>query len=128
MRDAVFGVTYELLRTECRRSALDPSQQSSKLLCNTAAGAAATILSGPFNYARNMQYALPVGDKAPSTLVVVRQLWVEAAQEPSALARLRFLQIRLRIGWGSLRVAVGMALGQALFDTVRSGCLALGDP
>ena len=34
--------------------------------------------------------------------------------------RLKHLQNRLRIGWGTLRVAAGMALGQQVYDMLFS--------
>lgn len=46
----------------------------------------------------------------------------EAAQISGArgtAAMLSYLQQRLRVGWGTARVAVGMALGQLIFDETR---------
>ena len=111
----VFGVTYEWIRTKYH-----DRFSGSTLGVNVLAGAFATVVSGPLNYARNMQYAAPMSSSSPSTLAAVDKLFRTAWKQPTWPAAAGYLQHRLRIGWGSARVAVGMAVGQALFDWTRS--------
>eukprot|EP00045_Choanoeca_perplexa_P002971 m.27980 g.27980 ORF g.27980 m.27980 type:complete len:324 (-) comp11797_c0_seq1:50-1021(-) len=113
-RDMFFGLTYEWLRTRYR-----DRTPFSKLTINLMAGACATVVSGPLNYARNMQYATSLKQPCPSTWRVIADLFTNARNQPSWRAKLHYLQFRLRVGWGSLRVAVGMSAGQALFDWTR---------
>ena len=86
---------------------------------NFIAAALATILSGPFNYARNMQYATSSRRPALATSVILQQLWQETLSVPGTGPKLRFLQQRLRIGWGTARVALGMSMGHATYDWLR---------
>lgn len=80
------------------------------------AGTVATFASAPLNYVRNIQYASPAHGPVPGIGAVLRQLWHDAANHPTASDRFHYIQQRLRLGWGSARVVVGMALGQAVFD------------
>ena len=91
----------------------------SPFACNVIAGGVATIFSGPLNFARNMKYATPPGVSDPSVWACMvrlnngfqgRSSWVEGAS---------YLQQRLRIGWGTARVSVGMGFGQWCFDSVK---------
>lgn len=109
LRDATFGVTYELMRC---------FSEEPGFAVNAFAAGVATVVSGPFNYARLMKFATPPDQKPPG-------IW----QSMSGLARegydlglskgLRHWQSRMRIGWGTARVAVGMATGQLLFDAAK---------
>ncbi len=85
-------------------------------LSSLVAGLLATILSSPFNYARNMQYDTPIELKQKSMYFYLRYLARRATEEKRPLA---YLQRRLRIGWGSLRVAVGMGVGNMMYDKLK---------
>lgn len=127
-RDMVFGSTYEMLRslmkTTSKKSedkAPGLNQSYIEFLYNASAAAVATIGSSPFNYVRNMQYATPPNIKPPSACEVFTKVWNESkASQQSFLSRLSFFQQRFRIGWGTARVAVGMAVGQKLFDYTQA--------
>lgn len=82
---------------------------------NFLAAALATLASGPFNYARNIQYATSSRERADGTWRVLLAL-VDETREQDVGRRWRFVQSRLRIGWGTLRVAAGMAFAQAVYD------------
>ena len=121
-RDMIFGSTYEVLRTVFREQ-LSGSHASRNshfdFFCNSAAAGVATIASGPLNYVRNVQYATPP-DKKPLTInQTLKNVWQDS-KDYNSLARLRFFQQRFRIGWGTARVTVGMAVGQQVFDAARS--------
>eukprot|EP00808_Paulinella_micropora_P010844 g48744.t1 len=110
-RDVVFGITYEVGRQSMRAR----SDEKHAFACNLAAGFLATCLSSPFNYLRSMQYATDPAKRPRPALDQLQVLWVNALRDP---APLRYLGERLRVGWGTLRVGVGMATGQFLFDGV----------
>jgi len=86
------------------------------VMVNGVAGVIATISSSPFNYARNRQYSFKASsdNRYPtvwSSLQELQALWsVEK----------RLVYTRLRIGWGSLRVGLGMAFGDYFFRYFES--------
>jgi len=77
----------------------------------------ATIASGPMNYARNMIYSTPPGTAPKTSVQHLVILYKEVLNEGSLWCQGRVLQQRLRIGWGTARVAVGMAAGSHLYGT-----------
>jgi hypothetical protein len=114
-RDAVFGGCYTWLRLQIQWwMDLDTPEQYKG---NFVAAGLATILSGPFNYARNVQYATSSRQVPPSTTQVLHELMQEVRQT-HGVDKLRLLQNRLRIGWGTFRVALGMAFAHAVYDTI----------
>ena len=116
-RDVTFGIVYEVLRFKCMRLNLIANDEANQLFCNLTGAGLATVVSGPFNFARNIKYSIPPGVKPPSTFHCVYQLlFVNAFKTPNPLS---YLQARMRIGWGTARVAVGMATAQFLFDYVK---------
>jgi hypothetical protein len=77
------------------------------------AAALATILSGPFNFARNIQYASR-GEQRPLTTTAILQNLVHETRHHAQPGR--FLQNRLQLGWGTARVAFGISLGHGIYD------------
>lgn len=116
VRDVVFGGAYTVMRYNLKDATWTGDDQ--QWACNMASAAVATIASGPFNLARNVQFATSASAERPSIRNVVSNLWHKALQKKSILKRLGYLQNRLRIGWGTARVAAGMALGQQVYDTL----------
>lgn len=92
------------------------SQGTLQFVADFAAAAAATALSSPLNYARNLQFGTKLTDTVPGTPAAVRGLAVEAARQPTTLGRVNVLLQRTNIGWGTLRVAGGMALTACIFE------------
>jgi hypothetical protein len=88
-------------------------------LGTAGAAALATVFSSPFNYVRSIQYAhLTNTDEPPRRIVMqLGRLWSNAKQQPSPI---RYLGQRLRIGWGTARVATSMALSQAVFAEIKN--------
>jgi hypothetical protein len=76
----------------------------------------ATILSSPLNYVRNVHYATEPSVKSKSTQRILKELWIESTKEGSIVRRMRFLQTKLRIGWGTARVGCGMAVGSKIYE------------
>lgn len=115
LRDVVFGGTYTFIRFQLKDSDYSGGERA-QWASNMGAAAFATVISGPFNLARNIQFATGTMEVRPTITSVVLNLFARAAQKEGVIDRLKHLQNRLRIGWGTLRVAAGMALGQQVYD------------
>jgi hypothetical protein len=105
-------------------------------LSNVLAAMIATIFSSPFNYVRSIQYAHIADETTPRKMIPqMKRLWYpfccficicfvlivlfsrnNAKKKPFPL---KYLGQRLRIGWGTMRVAVGMGLAQTLFSRLK---------
>ena len=87
----------------------------------TAAGGVATALSSPLNYARNVVFKTPADRRAPNTWRCVYDLFREARGHPGAA---RFLAHQLNVGWGTARVAVGMAVSSKVYESTKAALAA----
>jgi len=117
-RDAIFGTSYEVGRRYL--VALVPSLRNDQrwiFASNMTAAAIATIASSPFNYLRSMQYATPADQSPRRAWPQLLRLWANAKVAECGVAS--YLQQRLRIGWGTARVAVGMGLAQYVFSRIN---------
>ena len=124
IRDVVFGGTYTYIRYLLKDSEYIGEAQWAS---NMGAAALATVASGPFNLARNIQFATSSTAARPSIACVLSSLLRKTWRRKRLVCRLAYLQNRLRIGWGTGRVAVGMALGQYCYDTLFSMATATGN-
>ena len=122
-RDCVFGGLFGWMRTTLRQAGGEPSPGGEfspgvahRFFSDTAAAGAATALSAPFNFARNMHFAQPISHRPMSTADALRVLWREAMAETSSAASINLIIRRLNVGWGTLRVAGGMGLTACFFD------------
>ena len=111
-RDIAFGGCYTYLRYTIN----GPLPDHHQWLGNMISAGIATIVSGPFNLARNEQYATRSKKVAPTIPQVFSTLTQQVAAQHSLSGKLHLLQNRLRIGWGTARVAVGMAFGHWVYD------------
>lgn len=114
MRDVTFGGLYTFTRLQIQWSCSLPREN--QWMANLFAAALATIVSGPFNLARNVQYFSKSSQTAPTTYEVLVELAHETRDLQSYRQKLLHLQKRLRIGWGTARVATGMAFGHYCYD------------
>ena len=73
------------------------------------------VASSPFNYVRTIQYTYMAVEHRPAVRQFAR-LWANAKKQDSPS---RYIQQRLRIGWGTARVAVGMAFAQLVFARMK---------
>lgn len=90
-------------------------------LAATVSGGLAVILTSPFNYARNMQLAKALEKEQPPTIrEVLTGLHKQTMKQTTILHRIQYLQDRLKVGWGSLRVATGMGLGLILYRQLET--------
>jgi len=113
-RDMVFGMVYSSLRrytSSKQQQAPTAWRRSREFAVNAASAAVATVVSGPFNYVRNVQFAKFGVDERPPSIPEALRYFARAARErEGVVARARYVQTRLMIGWGTLRVASGMAI------------------
>lgn len=128
LRDLTFGGTYTLLRFEfqdhmsilssssTKSGTTGTSDMSYPLLSNGLAAALATIVSGPFNLARNVQYATKSRHIADPVWYVLTEFTQQVSEQPTLRAKWIHVQNRLRLGWGTARVALGMAFGHYVYD------------
>lgn len=112
-RDVAFGGCYTYLRYVINGKLVSPEHQ---WIGNVIAAAFATVVSGPFNLARNVQYATRSKKQAPTIPQVFEKLAEQVAEQPTLSGKLHLLQNRLRIGYGTARVAFGMAFGHYIYD------------
>jgi len=133
-RDFVWGGTFAMLRHYIPRSpaiwgkyrirdeadSLKPGVVS--FTSNLLAGGIATVLSSPINYVRNIQYGRSAAKKTPPSYLVLRRLWNEGKVnfDETGEARIKFLIRRLALGWGTLRVAFGMAFSSQVYGFCSS--------
>ena len=114
LRDVTFGGCYTFMRLQAQWVYdLPPEYQ---WMANLFAAALATIVSGPFNLVRNVQYSTKSSEISPTSYEVISELMNETRQIESTPQQLRYLSQRLRIGWGTARVATGMAFGHWVYD------------
>ncbi len=118
VRDAAFGITFELLRhVVSRRRPHVVDSPTAVFATNVGAAVCATVVSAPFNYVRNVQYASAPTATPTTVLAELRQLVCEVRVDASPW---RTLQRKLRLGWGSLRVGVGMAIGAKVYEVSQN--------
>ena len=123
-RDALWGGFYEVLRYRLR---ICLSQTASghthpdtvKIASDATAAGTATIICSLLNYARTKKYSTEPVCKPPSAIESIGQLFKEVKAQPGLLTKVSLFQNRLAIGWGTTRVAVGMALGQYITEQVK---------
>jgi hypothetical protein len=91
-----------------------------KFYCNFLDTIVSAIASSPFNYARTIQYATPPHEKPLFITQILHSVWNQSKAMPTIMERMGFFQNQFRIGWGTARVGAGMAVGQAVFDGIKS--------
>lgn len=121
LRDAAFGATYTVSRLGLARRFADDHdgrKTTTTMIVDFAAASAATVVSGPFNLARNVQYGTPSRRLADGVLRVLADLRREVGERATIAGKLSHLQQRLRIGWGTVRVGAGMSFGHRVYDVL----------
>lgn len=124
-RDAVFGMCFAGARHELPKiwgwKGRTDDNKSHMFVLDFVAASAATALSSPFNYVRNIHYSMPVehGAAIPSHAQILRNLWSEGLQQPTAWLRMQYMGSQLRVGWGTARVGCGMGLASQLYSICK---------
>lgn len=111
-RDLVFGGTYASGHFLYNKIVKKKSKKK-RFLFSMLGACVGCVLSSPFNYARNMQYAVPLGKRPPSTFSSLKKLIEDAKSRKHPL---QYIQARFRIGWGTVRVCLGMAIAHELYE------------
>lgn len=128
-RDIIFGSTFAYQRYLRRRNIQQERKHlahdddiyqlpyAHKLWIDMSSAFISTIISSPFNFVRNMQYA-ETSANIPSSFKCLQQLyfngWIK--EDGSVVGAVRWWLFRLRIGWGTARVAVGMGITSMCFE------------
>lgn len=123
VRDIIFGGTYAVMRHQLAFSTKPNSFRDIDVYnysINLFSACIATVFSSPLNYARNIHYSTPPHDRASTIVEILKDLLKESKSHPSHLDRAKFLQARLRIGWGTARVGLGMAFGAQIYKMCRN--------
>lgn len=103
-RDMTFGLTYSLLR----------HQGDEGFMINAQAAFIATCFSSPFNYARMRIYG---GLHAQSTYRILFDWRSDVVKRSGLFRRIQFVIRSLNMGWGALRVGLGMGIGSQIYNT-----------
>ena len=111
-RDLIFGSIFSSFRYILN----EKTGHQYSLACNLISGCFATLLSSPLNYVRNLHYASSPTQRRVPGIVMIRKLLLDASKQDSPLS---FLQQRMRIGWGTLRVGIGMAVSAKVYETCK---------
>lgn len=122
-RDMTFGAVFALLRREVRKALFDNPNCETPTGCFIAdaiAAGSAAVVSGPFNYARNRQFSHHSTDNltVPSISDSLRWFLTHLRERRTLYLKIRYAQTRLMIGWGTLRVGLGMGLGALIYNAL----------
>mmetsp|Transcript_1783 Transcript_1783/g.1888 ORF Transcript_1783/g.1888 Transcript_1783/m.1888 type:complete len:345 (-) Transcript_1783:324-1358(-) len=131
LRDVSFGGTYTFLRWHLIGAYYGYIQTMNEAtnipaehqwMANLVAASVATVVSSPFNLARNVQYSIKSETARPSIRKVLLKLRREMHTSTSenrprpVWEQFRYAGMRLRIGWGTARVAIGISFGHFVYD------------
>lgn len=73
----------------------------------------ATTLSSPYNYVMNRKYAVKPHNSYPSTYQIFKELYHLTKQESQQVL---YLVRRFQIGFGNIRVALGMTISHRIYE------------
>lgn len=131
-RDAIFGLCFAMRRT-CAAEPGSEYETSFNFAVGVGFAAVGTTLSSPFNFIRNLAYAEKTTVPLESVLLK-KEFWKRNLGELFAEVRKRgrisrldsflWLTQRMQLGWGTLRVGVGMAITDQLYRTLCAAALA----
>ena len=86
-----------------------------RFITNLLAACLATIISSPLNYVRNIHYATSPDTVPASMQNTLRLLVLETSKKGTLRDKVAYMLVRLTIGWGTARVALGMAFGSEFY-------------
>jgi hypothetical protein len=109
-RDIVFSTLYTFYIPQIKSKYSDNMYK--QMLAISGVSCIFTIFSAPFNYVRNVKYH-EIKNHSDSSLKIISNLIKTAYQEPNPI---KYISKKLCLGIGSLRVGIGMAFGQILYD------------
>jgi hypothetical protein len=107
-RDVTFGLTFSVLRHEGDNGFAN----------NVLAAFVATAISSPFNYARMKIYSPETVGQPPSTHDILKDLWQNTIRDQrGVLGSIYQIFRKFNIGWGALRVGLGMGIGSQIYNS-----------
>lgn len=111
VRDGIFASTYIGLSEK-----LNPDKY---FTVNLAIASMATTISSPANYYRNRQF-FNFDDRKIPLRKTVRELIDETKTKEGLVPKIQYVvHKRLNIGWGTLRVGLGIALANKIYDYLK---------
>ena len=124
-RDITFGAIFSVLRRSRKRKYRMQNAgtsniavtipYSSSLWIDGSSAFAATVCSSPFNYVRNMQYEKST-QSIPTMIRILKDLYHTGLSKGGPSEAVKWWMFRLRIGWGTARVAVGMSFTSFCYE------------
>jgi hypothetical protein len=88
-----------------------------KLLNDVLIGSCSTTLSAPINYFRSNVLFAPLNDKAPTIKKIYTDLILDTNKQTNKISYVATQ--KFCIGWGTLRVAFGMAMSRQLYELFK---------
>jgi hypothetical protein len=141
VQDGPTTAVAALRQQQQKAAATERQAKTVTFLSNLLAAVLATMASSPWNYVRSVAYGCPAHAEGLHRAMVVRFLFLQtkyafehgetyrkiAYHSSECIPRgwhfhaaFKVLNRRLNVGWGSLRVGLGMAVGQHVFGLVQS--------
>ena len=125
VRDMIFGITYEGLRGKRSHKPKNQQQSSKDSLVlfgkDWCAASVACVMSSPLNYCRNIYYGAAPRSCPIPPYYLIRYMVIDAHRSaPTLIGKWNKVNSKLNVGWGSLRVGAGMAIGQFTFEFFKT--------
>jgi hypothetical protein len=108
-RDVTFGVFYTMISPT-----LNPEKNFIK---DVALVSAATVASSPINYFRSQILMAPLNKPIPTAKIIWTEFVADVKTKPNKISYV--MGNRFCIGWGTLRVGIGMALSRQQYEYIK---------
>lgn len=126
-RDALHGITYEIIRHLLRTKYEDIQQQykldlNKKFVgfsCDLTAAFIGTAISAPFNYTRSIKFSTSLNLAPLSTFTILNQVW-QKAKTQNSMSKFTFLKKQFGVGPGTKQAAAAVALSQGTFNEINA--------
>mmetsp|Transcript_9377 Transcript_9377/g.15295 ORF Transcript_9377/g.15295 Transcript_9377/m.15295 type:complete len:278 (+) Transcript_9377:418-1251(+) len=123
-RDFFWGGVYSCVRHEIPKLFVAEGDKNDgvSFVSNVFAAGLATTITAPLNYLRNLEYGQSLdGAKRLDKLEALKELWSDArvVHAKNGTNRLNYLASRMTIGWGTLRVSLGLAFSCQVYEFLR---------
>lgn len=112
MRDSIFSIFYATLSNKFRPKVKGTTKD---FIVDTGCAMASTTFSAPFNYFRNRMF-MDGHHKHHTAKEIITEFINHLKDEKSLVRKILFVQNRFVIGFGTLRVGLGMALSRKTYD------------
>jgi hypothetical protein len=109
-RDMIFSTLYTYYIPQIKMKY--QNDITKQMIIISSASCIFTIFSAPFNYVRNVKYH-EIENHSDSTIRILLDLIKTSYQQPNTI---KYICKKLCLGSGSIRVGIGMAFGQILYD------------